>query len=187
MWKKEDDMQPNAQSAATPASRSDSRSGGAAAAVIGPSIRIQGELSGGEDLRVEGRVEGKISLPEHHVVVGEQGRVKADILGRTIRVEGQVQGNLTSREQVVVSRSGNVRGNITAPRVSLEDGAQFKGSIDMEPKAKAKAAAGASAPAPSDSAKGSGSAPRPEAPSGGKESTAGGGSGQRSKNAGAGR
>ncbi|MEM7050404.1 MAG: polymer-forming cytoskeletal protein [Acidobacteriota bacterium] len=136
MWKKTEDEASATPAAATPAPSRPAPakpSSGGPAAVIGSSIRIQGELSGGEDLRIEGQVEGKVDLPNNDVVVGEQGRVKADIVGRTIRVEGRVEGNLTSGEQIFVSRSGNVRGNITAPRVSLEDGAQFKGSIDMEP------------------------------------------------------
>ena len=104
-------------------------------AVIGPSITIRGDLTGQEDLQVEGRVEGKIDLKQNLVTVGAQGRVKADIYGRLIEVEGEVEGNLFGQEQVIVRRSGSVRGNITAPRVSLEDGANFKGTIDMDPKA----------------------------------------------------
>jgi cytoskeletal protein CcmA (bactofilin family) len=101
--------------------------------MIGPSIRIKGEVSGDEDLLIQGRVEGTIALKAHEVSVGESGQVFADILAKTVRVDGKVQGDITAMENVVISKLGNVRGNITAPRVLLEDGAVFKGSIDMDP------------------------------------------------------
>ena len=101
-------------------------------AVIGPSISIKGELAGEEDLLIQGRVEGKIDLKKHNVTVGKNGRVKADIIGKVISIEGEVQGNLFGEEKIVLRQSGVVRGNITAPRVNLEDGAKFKGSIDMD-------------------------------------------------------
>jgi cytoskeletal protein CcmA (bactofilin family) len=102
--------------------------------VIGESIRVEGEIRGEEDLLIEGEVEGRISLEKQAVTVGRSGRVKADIHGQNLVVEGRVQGNLFAGEQVVVRTSGEVRGNITAPRVTLEDGAKFKGAIDMEPR-----------------------------------------------------
>ncbi len=103
-------------------------------ALIGPSIEIKGSLSGGEDLLVEGRVEGKIELAQHSVTIGSSGRIKADVQGRTIIVMGQVEGNLFGSEQIVLRQSSMVRGNLVAPRVSLEDGSDFKGSIDMTSK-----------------------------------------------------
>lgn len=138
MWKKNDEpsqtsYRPESRPAAEPPPRTgEPRSG--SRAVIGSSIRITGDLSGEEDLVVEGRIDGKVELRQHTVTVGKSGRVKADIYARTIYVEGEVRGNLFSDEQVTVRQSGNVQGNITAPRVSLEDGAKFKGAIDMEPK-----------------------------------------------------
>lgn len=102
--------------------------------MIGPTICIKGDLSGQEDLLIEGRVEGKIELRQHNVTVGKNGHVKADIYGKTITIEGEVQGNLYGEEQLVLKQTSTVRGNITAPRVSLEDGSNFKGSIDMSPK-----------------------------------------------------
>jgi cytoskeletal protein CcmA (bactofilin family) len=107
----------------------------ASAAVIGPSITIHGDLSGEEDLLIQGRVEGKVDLKQNNITVGRNGHVKADMFGRIISIEGDVEGNLFGGEQVVLRQSGSVRGNITAPRVSLEDGSKFKGSIDMEPRA----------------------------------------------------
>jgi len=99
--------------------------------VIGPSIRIKGDVSGQEDLVVEGSIEGGISLDKHDVTIGPSGKAKADVYGKNIRVEGEVRGNLFGADSVVLTASGVVSGNITAPRVSLENGATFKGSIDM--------------------------------------------------------
>ncbi len=107
-------------------------------AIIGPTIHIKGDLTGQEDLLIEGWVEGKIELRRHDVTVGKNGRVRADIFGKTITIEGEVHGNLYGEEQLLLKQAGTVRGNIIAPRVSLEDGANFKGSIDMAPKDAAK-------------------------------------------------
>lgn len=101
--------------------------------MIGPSIVIKGEVSGEEDLVVQGRVEGTIDLKSNEVSVGQSGQVRADVKAKVIKIEGEVTGDLTGLENVVISRSGNVRGNIVSPRVTLEDGAIFKGSIDMDP------------------------------------------------------
>ena len=100
--------------------------------MIGPSIKIKGEVSGDEDLLIQGRVEGTITLNNHEVVVGESGQVAADITAKTIRIDGKVTGDINGTENVVISKIGNVRGNISSPRVLLEDGAKFKGSIDMD-------------------------------------------------------
>ena len=105
-------------------------------AVIGPTISVKGDVTGEEDLLIEGRVEGKIELRHHSVTVGKNGHIKADIYGKSITVEGTVEGNLYGEEQLVVRQSGTVRGNIVSPRVALEDGSNFKGSIDMSPKEK---------------------------------------------------
>jgi cytoskeletal protein CcmA (bactofilin family) len=102
-------------------------------ATIGPSIFIKGDLSGEEDLVIEGRVEGKVDLKQNNVTIGKNGRVKADVLGKVVVIEGEVDGNVFAREQAILRQSGAIRGNITAPRVILEDGSRFKGSIDMEP------------------------------------------------------
>jgi cytoskeletal protein CcmA (bactofilin family) len=101
-------------------------------ATIGPSIFIKGDLAGEEDLVIEGRVEGKVDLKQHNVTIGKNGRVKADVFGRVVTVEGEVDGNVFAAEQAVLRQSGAVRGNITSPRVTLEDGSRFKGSIDMD-------------------------------------------------------
>ena len=103
-------------------------------ALIGSSIKIEGSLSGGEDLFVEGKIDGKIELDQHNVTIGTNGRIKADIHGRSIVVMGDVKGNLYGSEQIILKKSSKVRGNLFATRVSLEDGSDFKGSIDMTSK-----------------------------------------------------
>jgi cytoskeletal protein CcmA (bactofilin family) len=102
-------------------------------AMIGPSIKIKGEVTGDEDLVVQGRVEGTIDLGDREVSVGESGKVFAEVNAKVIKIDGEVTGNITATEIVMISKLGNVRGNIIAPRVTLEDGARFKGSIDMDP------------------------------------------------------
>ena len=101
-------------------------------ATIGPSIRINGDLSGEEDVIVQGHVEGTINLKQNTLRVGKDGHVSATVHARIIDVEGKVEGDMHGDEQVLLHRSANVRGNIQAPRVTLEDGCRFKGSIDMD-------------------------------------------------------
>jgi len=115
--------------ASTPATASRGR----VTAVIGPSIQIEGTLRGQEDLFVEGEVTGMIQLQNHTLTIGTQGKIKADVYAHTVFVEGSMEGDLFGSEQVIVRKSAKVRGNITSPRVTLEDGAAFKGSIEMDP------------------------------------------------------
>jgi cytoskeletal protein CcmA (bactofilin family) len=116
--------------------------------MIGPSIVIKGEVTGEEDLLIQGKVEGKISLNGNQVTVGESGEVRADIFAKVIQINGKVIGDITANEKVIISKSGNVHGNVIAPRVLLEDGAMFKGSIDMDPAGVGKAAVVAQAVPP---------------------------------------
>lgn len=99
---------------------------------IGQSVQIKGELSGNEDLTIEGRVDGKIMLKDHNLTIGANGRISAEISAKTVIVIGQVTGNITATDRVEVAETGVVRGDIRAPRVALTDGSKFKGSIDME-------------------------------------------------------
>ncbi|MEA3301856.1 MAG: polymer-forming cytoskeletal protein [Pseudomonadota bacterium] len=101
---------------------------------IGASIKIKGELSGKEDLVIEGTVEGTIHLKENSISVSEKGKVQADVYARSIIVKGELSGDLYGTESVTIARSGKVSGNIIAPRVVLEDGAKFKGNVDMDSK-----------------------------------------------------
>jgi cytoskeletal protein CcmA (bactofilin family) len=147
VWKKPDENPSHPEPAPAPprpaAPPADTRRADRATATIGPSIFIKGDLSGDEDLVIEGRVEGKIDLKQHNVTIGKNGRVKADVFGNTVVVEGEVDGNLFAQQQAILRQSGAVRGNITAPRVMLEDGSRFRGSIDMESKDAAKPGAAA--------------------------------------------
>ncbi len=131
MWKK-NEPEPASQRpiSPTPPSRPEARR---ELATIGASITVKGDLKGDEDLLIQGRVEGKIEFKQHNITVGKSGRVKADIHGNTIRVEGQVEGNLFGQQDIVIRSSGKVQGNLVAPRVTLDNGSKFKGSIDMEP------------------------------------------------------
>ena len=107
------------------------RDGRAPCALIGPSIVISGGLAGEEDVVIQGKVEGTVEFRQHNVTIGQHGHVKADVYAREIEVEGVLVGDLHGETRVTVRRSGQVTGNITAPRVVMEDGALFKGSIDM--------------------------------------------------------
>jgi cytoskeletal protein CcmA (bactofilin family) len=134
VWNKpQADQEPNQPEPQAPAPTSPKTS--SRQAVLGPSISIKGNVSGEEDLLIEGRVDGEISFQKHSVTIGSNGRIKADVHCRNVFVEGAVEGNLYGQERVVVRSSGRVQGNAVAPRVVLEDGANFRGSIDMQPKA----------------------------------------------------
>ena len=140
MWRQQESREPKVplpeQPAPTPPPRSVAPvSSPKERALIGSTLLIKGDLSGDEDLLIEGRVEGTIELTKHIVTIGKNGHVKADVYGKVITIEGEVHGNLFGEDQLVLRQSSTVRGNIVAPRVILEDGADFKGSIDMSPEA----------------------------------------------------
>ncbi len=101
---------------------------------IGKSIVIKGELSGDEDLTIEGQVEGKIELRDHVLTIGASGRIKAQVFAKSIVVLGQVTGNLAATERVTIRDHGSVEGDIVAPCVAIAEGAYFRGSIDMQRK-----------------------------------------------------
>ncbi len=117
-------------------------------ATIGPSIRIRGDVSGDEDLLVQGQIEGSVDLTQHSVTIGAEGRVRANVSGRSVVVEGEVNGDLQGLEQVILRRSAKVQGNITSPRVIIEDGASFRGGIDMGGDAQVRPARPAPGPIP---------------------------------------
>jgi len=104
-------------------------------ATIGASIHFKGDLSGEEDFVIQGKVEGSIGLKKNNLTIGKNGRVHANVTANIIVVEGELQGDMFGNEKVIIRKTGNVLGNIVSPRVTLEDGAKFKGSIEMEPKA----------------------------------------------------
>ena len=100
---------------------------------IGASIHIKGDVTGDEDLIIQGHVDGTVNLKGHNVTISKSAKVKANIEANQIIVEGELSGDMNGDEKVIIRESGNVYGNIIAPRVTLEDGALFKGSIEMEP------------------------------------------------------
>jgi len=103
-------------------------------AIIGQSIQIKGELTGNEDLTIDGTVEGNIQLKDNSLTIGPNGNIKADINAKKVTIIGEVQGNVTAEETVEIRESGKLRGNITTPRLIIADGAFFKGSVEMERK-----------------------------------------------------
>lgn len=98
---------------------------------IGQSLFIKGEVSGSEDLTVDGRVEGRIDLKDHNLTIGPNGKVHADVHAKNITIVGEITGNVVADEKVDLTDSGRLVGDIRAPRISVSDGAQFKGSVDM--------------------------------------------------------
>jgi cytoskeletal protein CcmA (bactofilin family) len=100
-------------------------------ATLGKSLVIKGEVTGSESLYIDGRVEGSINLPGNRVTVGRNGVVSANIAAREIVVLGKVRGNLTASERVDIRGEGSLTGDVVAQRISIEDGAYFKGGIDI--------------------------------------------------------
>jgi cytoskeletal protein CcmA (bactofilin family) len=133
MWKKDEQQKGATVQPETPTirERTSPRPTGGERATIGRSITIRGEVTGDEDLVIQGKVEGSVNLEQHSVTVGPDGEVKADISGRVITVEGRVEGDLRATEQVVLRSSARVAGDISATRIMLEDGAYFRGGVDM--------------------------------------------------------
>ena len=106
---------------------------------IGKSVFIKGELTGDEDLTIEGRVEGKIELKDHNLVIGPNGKINAEINAKNVTIIGSVVGNITASDILEIKSSGSVMGDIKAPRISVADGAHFKGSVDMQRSSEKKA------------------------------------------------
>ncbi len=99
---------------------------------IGKSVIIKGELSGSEDLTIEGQVEGKIELRQNILTIGPNGKIKAQVFAKAVVVQGEVHGNIAATERVDIRDNGSVDGDLSAPRVAIADGAHFRGSIDMQ-------------------------------------------------------
>jgi len=99
--------------------------------LLGQSVVLRGDLSGKEDLLIEGHFEGTINLQEHCVTVGPHGQVKGEIHARQVIVQGTMNGNVTAREKIEIRKAGEVVGDLVAAGIAIEDGAYFKGSIDV--------------------------------------------------------
>ena len=111
--------------------------------VIGANTVVKGDLSGEGPLRIDGKFEGTVDLPSSDVTVGETGQVTVDVTAKLVTIEGYVKGEIKGVERVVITKTGRIHGNISSPRVVLEDGGQLSGRIDMNltDVAKAKATA----------------------------------------------
>src|SRR5579864_3926972 len=109
-------------------------------AQIGKSVVIKGELSGSEDLYVDGQVEGSISLKGNALTVGPHGQVKATVEAKGIVVQGKLEGNVQASDRVELRKSAIVTGDITTQRISIEEGAYLKGKVDIQGKSDSKAA-----------------------------------------------
>ena len=147
MWKREEPVRPSAPqpasppapappapvvTAAPPAPHVEHVRQEKNAVNIGKSVIIKGELSGSEDLTIEGQVEGKIELRQNLLTIGPNAKIKAQVFAKTVVVEGQVHGNISAGERIDIRDKGVVEGNLAAPRVAIADGAHFRGSIDMQ-------------------------------------------------------
>jgi len=131
--------------------------------MIGQGISIAGDVKADSSLKVEGRIEGRSVQCSGEVEIAESGHVTANIIAKTVKVSGDVSGDIGGSEKVLITKTGRVQGNIIAPRVQLEDGALFRGSIDMNPAQ--TAGADKSAPAKPSSARPAGSDNRQESAS----------------------
>jgi cytoskeletal protein CcmA (bactofilin family) len=104
---------------------------------IGKSITIKGDLSGNEDLQIDGTVEGRIDLPNNQLTIGAEGRVKAEVHAKSVVVVGHVTGNLSAADRIQVEATGIVDGDVKAPRLVIQEGAMLNGSVEMGSPSKA--------------------------------------------------
>lgn len=134
MWERKEsdrDFGPGRSETHRTAAAPDFHQRGTGTAKIGQSLFIKGEVSGSEDLTVEGRVEGRIDLKDHNLTIGANGRVHAEIHAKNISIVGEVTGNVVGDEKVELTDTARLIGDIRAPRIAVSDGAKFKGSVDM--------------------------------------------------------
>ena len=128
-----------------PAHTTDVYRTGAGSATIGKSVVIKGQIYSREDLVIDGEIEGSVEAIEHRVVIGPNGKVNAGVKAREIMVQGQIRGDVEAGDKIDIRREAKLVGNIKTQRIVIEDGAYFKGSVDIQrgetPKAPAPAAA----------------------------------------------
>jgi cytoskeletal protein CcmA (bactofilin family) len=99
---------------------------------LGASLQIKGEISGNEDLHIDGTVEGLVQLDDRKLTVGASAKLTADVVAREVVVYGSVKGNLRARDRIEIKKDGSVVGDLTTARIMIEDGAYFKGSIEID-------------------------------------------------------
>jgi len=115
---------------AYPTSVSDRSSSGNAR--LGASLHVKGEITGNEDLTIDGSVEGLVHLEDRKLTIGASARLTADVIAREVVVYGNVKGNLRARDRIEIKKDGSVVGDLTTARIMIEDGAYFKGSIEID-------------------------------------------------------
>ena len=98
---------------------------------VGKSVLFKGDLTSSEDLTVDGRVEGTIELREHHLTIGPDADIRANIIARTVTIFGSVTGTITASDKVDISKTGSLEGNIVAARLAMADGAIMRGRVDV--------------------------------------------------------
>jgi cytoskeletal protein CcmA (bactofilin family) len=99
---------------------------------LGASLHVKGEISGNEDLHIDGSVEGLVQLDDRKLTVGATAKLTADVVAREVVVYGSVKGNLRARDRIEIKKDGSVVGDLTTARIMIEDGAYFKGSIEID-------------------------------------------------------
>lgn len=119
--------------APTPSPSTSSVSSAGKTAVLGATIKVKGDISGEENLLIEGQVEGSVSLSSHELTIGKTGKLNANLTAKNIRIDGQVDGDIIGKEKVIVTSTSQIKGNIVTPKMTLEEGARFKGTIDIDP------------------------------------------------------
>ena len=133
MWKQDEPIRSvTPQVKSTAGSSRPARNSANRYVLVGKSIVVKGELHGGEDVTIEGQVEGTITLKQHVLTIGSHGRIQADVLARSVVVMGEVIGDIEATEKVSITAEGRVDGDIKAPRVAIAEGARFHGGIDMQ-------------------------------------------------------
>lgn len=106
--------------------------GASTMACLGASVHVKGHISGAEDLQIDGKVEGPVTLDGQRLTVGRTGQLQSEIRAREVVVYGKITGNLHAKDRVEIKRDGSVIGDINTARISIEDGAYFKGRIEIE-------------------------------------------------------
>src|SRR5215831_10814901 len=99
---------------------------------LGASLHVKGEITGNEDLAIDGSVEGLVHLEDRKLTIGASARLTADVIAREVVVYGNVKGNLRARDRIEIKKDGSVVGDLTTARIMIEDGAYFKGSIEID-------------------------------------------------------
>src|SRR5271154_4906689 len=105
---------------------------------LGASLHVKGEITGNEDLAIDGSVEGLVQLEDRKLTVGASAKLTADIIAREVVVYGTVKGNLRAKDRIEIKKDGSVNGDLTTARIMIEDGAYFKGSIEIDKAGEAK-------------------------------------------------